>query len=228
MQRFLRSTRLFGILAVLVSFSTVVSAQSASSDSTRAYWKLYASQESQSPLIRFYTAAHQVVYEETLPKDLGRLTQKNIRLFDQLLASVTNQRLVSSHLSPERNLAIYSVPLSVEKSPGTKITWYRDGVAFFVANPQVKELGKIQVFYARLDTKQVSVSITDELEEYSHYQDRSNRSTYRRSIDLQKFPSGRYKLMIRHPGQTFTYYLLVDRSLNRVDIQPQTNMVHSD
>ncbi|PQA55533.1 hypothetical protein [Siphonobacter curvatus] len=225
MQRFFLSTRLFSLLALLLSFSTLGSAQSIPSDSTRAYWKLYASQESQSPLIRFYTAAHQVVYEEKLPKDLGRLTQKNIRLFDQLLASVTNQRLVSSHLFPERNPEVYNFPLSAEKTHTNKITWYRDGVAFFIANPQVNEPGKIQVFYARLDTKLVSVNITDETEEYIHYQDRSCRSTYRRSIDLQKFPSGRYKLIIRHPGQTFTYHLLVDSSLNRVDIQPQSNTV---
>ncbi len=179
------------------------------------YWNLYVSNQQQNPTIRFYSAANQLVYEEELSKEMAQMTRHNVSVFNQVLASVANRRLVGSQLSQASD----GSTLKPNFYEGKQV-WYKNGIATFMANPRMKEPGKLQVHYSQMDDQLVIFTLTSENGESIHYKDQSRRLTYSRLIDLKNLPSGAYKLLINHPDQEFSYQLEVNQPLKLFSIHP--------
>ncbi len=179
------------------------------------YWNLYVSNQQQNPTIRFYSAANQLVYEEELSKEMAQMTRHNVSVFNQVLASVANRRLVGSQLSQASD----GSTLKPNFYEGKQV-WYKNGIATFMANPRMKEPGKLHVHYSQMDDQLVIFTLTSENGESIHYKDQSRRLTYSRLIDLKNLPSGAYKLLINHPDQEFSYQLEVNQPLKLFSIHP--------
>ncbi|SFE70325.1 hypothetical protein [Spirosoma endophyticum] len=57
-------------------------------DSTRGYWRLNTQAATRNTLIQFFGPNHQLLYVENLPEKWVKLSRKNQKQFDQLLAQL--------------------------------------------------------------------------------------------------------------------------------------------
>ncbi|MDQ1089765.1 hypothetical protein [Siphonobacter sp. SORGH_AS_1065] len=203
-----------GLLAGLLSHS--LSAQNDKATRELPYWNLSVSEEGKTPTIRFFSAENRLMYEEELPKEMASLTQQNVNLFNEVLYTVMNRRLVSSQLSNLNSGDLMTLKSNYYTS---KQVWYKNGVASLMANPEMKSPGKLSLYYCQLDKKLVNITLTDDTGELVHFQDQSKRTTYLRMINIQGLPTGNYRLTIHHPEQEIRYQISVNKAQNSYSIQ---------
>lgn len=181
------------------------------------YWNLHVSNHQQNPTIRFYSAANQLIYEEELSREMAQMTRQNVSVFNSVLASVTNRRLVGSQLSQNSEAPL----VKFSYYEGKQVS-YKNGIATFMADPKMTQPGKVQVFYSQLDDELVRLTLTSGEDEYIHYKDQSRLLTYRRLIDLRNLPTGTYKLTINRPDQQFAYQIEVNQAQKQFTIHPHS------
>lgn len=195
--------------SVLTGFSSLSSHAQDIAKTSAPYWNLNAKEGSPNSTIRFYSAENRLLYEEDLPKEMAQLTPRNVTVFNEVLASVINRRLIGYQLSstdePVNNTGVK------RNYYDSKQVSYKNGIARFVAAPEMKSPGKLQIYYSQLDEELVSLTLTSTDEEYIHYQDKSKRLIYRRVVDIRSLPTGTYKLTINRPDQSFSYEIKVDQ-----------------
>ncbi|GAB3338563.1 hypothetical protein GCM10027299_50770 [Larkinella ripae] len=64
----------------------------------RAYWEVTTDYKTNGTAIRYFNADRQLLYQETLPKQLVKLTKRNVRRLDEALVKVTQNQPQPSHV----------------------------------------------------------------------------------------------------------------------------------
>jgi|GEM_PF-1796476 len=187
---------------------------SSRTDSTGAYWKLRTDYKTRLTNIQFFSAQHQLIYEEKLPGRYVRLTRRNVRLFDELLDRLANRRLLDAQVDSRTLLASNSMNFtqsSIRQETSTAL----EGSArhsedqLFTANSVVTDLGKMVIYCTNPTKVPLYVSLTDDMQQMDYYHERSKDIDYTRYFDINQLPIGTYRLQIKHPKHTVSFILTV-------------------
>ena len=124
--------------------------QHAVSDSLRGNWRLQTDYSSRMTQISFYTAHHELLYQEKIKDRYVKLTKRTLRRFDELLAQLVERHLVADQVKSydlwastrEIDLSPYQ-PMRSE--PGIKIII--DTVNQLTVNLTITEDNKLNLFY---------------------------------------------------------------------------------
>ncbi|GAB3270231.1 hypothetical protein GCM10027347_40790 [Larkinella harenae] len=217
-----RTSRLLvKVVMVLTLFNSSVLAQSdyyARVDSNRAYWKIQTDATNQKTLIRFFNRWHEPIYQEILPGRYVKLTNRNVRVFDEILDRLTNQQLVSAEvksyaLSSANAEVIYpapSLPL-----PGAVITTYLldESGASAEFNPlrsdvSISDAGKLKLHVLNSLQKPLLITLMDEQGRYV-YKEKAALLNYSRTLNLTRLHEGRFTLEVAGDKKDYRYRLLI-------------------
>ncbi|GAB4025469.1 hypothetical protein GCM10028773_51150 [Spirosoma koreense] len=181
-------------------------------DSSQAYWRLQAGQASQKPVVQFFDQHHQLLYQEQLPAS-ARLTEKRTaRAFDLLLANLTTQRVLATTYLDNPDLFVLPSP-SVNPSSSLELRGVivKKGTVIVDCHPFLRQSDKLMLYFAQAKRRWVAISLEDESQNTRYFEDSSNRTLYRRDLNLSQLPGGTYRLKIYGYFTPFLYRLTVDR-----------------
>lgn len=195
-------------------------------DSTRAYWTLQANYTDQTPVVQFYDAHHQLIYQEQLPPTVRYINKHTKRALDVMLASLIHHRvLASTYLNDKPGTtepSLLSSPISSEQ--GLKQVVFRKGSAVASADPILSQAGKLTIQYAQLQDRLMRVSLED-TERNPVFEEYLKTTFYKRNLNLTQLPSGLYYLKLGRITHPFIYRLLVDQPTQHYDLQSLDELV---
>ncbi|WP_338869285.1 hypothetical protein WBJ53_19735 [Spirosoma sp. SC4-14] len=192
----------------------VSTADSGRPDSTGAYWKLRTDYKTRLTSVQFFTAQHQLIYEEKLPGRYVRLTRRNVRLFDELLDALANRRLLDTRIESRSLMASNTMgfkqsSIREETSTSLENAPHNPDKLVFTANSAVTDLGKMVIYCTNPTRVPLYVSLTDDMQLMDYYHERSKDMDYTRYFDINQLPIGSYRLQIKHPKQTVNFILTI-------------------
>ncbi|MBD2700335.1 hypothetical protein IC229_06800 [Spirosoma sp. BT702] len=221
MRTILFALSMIGFLTVGYSAKAQSTEAYARPDSARAYWKLSADFTDQTPLVQFYNARHQLLYQEQLPQNVRHLNRQTQRALDVLLANLVNNRILATAYLPENqtdlseNSVAYLMPAS---GKSLKQSFIKGGKAIFFVDPTIDQAGKLTIHCAQSKKRISQITLEDENRK-TYYQGAFADLSYKFSLNLQELQSGNYTLKIGHPAHTFTYRLVIDHPVQRFALQ---------
>lgn len=216
----MRQLQLFWIFLALSSYPILIAhAQSSEQyihtkcDSTKGYWILKASQYDKTPTVQFYSAQHQLMYQEILPSQFQRVGRKTKRAIDKLLINLVNRQILSSTYLNEQSIDLVDYlpinQLASEKSFQRIV--FKKGTAILSVEPSLNSSGQLLIHCSQLANKWLAISLQDE--EHNEFFERCfNESLYNCKIKLTMLPSGVYHLKVGRFNNPFKYCLLVDQA----------------
>jgi hypothetical protein len=201
-------------------FGSVASWGTAEVDSSRGFWRVKTQAATRSTLVQFFGPYRQLLYEEKLPEKWVRLSRKNQRQFDRLLAQLTANQLVTSRiktedLPPTPELPVPSVgPARLNLHPHADPT-----VASYQLNVYVAQANKLNVIVVNPDRLRYKITLVNARGE-SLYEEFANSSRYRYRIDISALSQAVYQVIIRIDNQPITYQLRRQQAPTAYRVQP--------
>ncbi|GAB3989540.1 hypothetical protein GCM10028807_14670 [Spirosoma daeguense] len=191
-------------------------------DSAQGYWKVRASFADKTPYVQFYSARHQLLYQEQLPQNVRYTDRQTQRALDVLLANLVNSRVLATAYLPENPTT------SITESPATAVisasgnnmkqSVVKDGQAVFFVDPAVSSVGKLTIHCAQLKRRFSNITLEDENRKM-YYQGAFNDTSYKCVLNVQEMQSGVYTLKIGQPNHSFSYRLIIDQPVQRYELQ---------
>ncbi|GAB3336155.1 hypothetical protein GCM10027299_45890 [Larkinella ripae] len=190
----------------------------AKTDSSKAYWKIQTDFSSQNTLIRFFNNRHEPIYQETLPGRYVKLTNRNIRLFDEMLQRLLTNQLVSAEVkSHELMAASTGVPYHVISVPSSKPV----STSYFLApvteplnispmrsDVAISDAGKLKVHAVNLLEEPMLVTLLDDQGRYI-FKEKVALSHYSRTLNVTQLPEGRFRFEVSGAQKDYSYRLLI-------------------
>ncbi|GAB3711920.1 hypothetical protein GCM10027592_49980 [Spirosoma flavus] len=190
-------------------------------DSARAYWKLRADFADQTPIVQFYNARHQLLYQEPLPQNVWHLNRQTQRALDVLLANLVNNRILATAYLPENQIDLSEGPMTYvipASGKSLKQSYIKRGEAVFFVDPYVDQAGKLVIHCAQSKKCISNITLEDD-DRKTYFQGAFANLNYKCALNLQELKSGIYYLKINHPTHSFAYRLLIDRPVQRFELQ---------
>jgi hypothetical protein len=226
----LKNIHLFrSLLALFLLFTTlVVSAQpdyQPGPNSGKGYWKIQTDYATRNTVIRFFNANNDPVYQETLKGKYVKLTKRNMRLFDEMLNRVVNNELLASQVKAydlvasngnDFNYSSASTSYVPDEIPTVFTMGNTKG---FLANPLITNAGKLRVNFANPDQKKVLVELTDEMSQTVYYTEWTHLAGYNRYFDTRHLGSGKYRLLLKSPDRTLTYWVTINKPYHQYELK---------
>jgi hypothetical protein len=214
------------LLATLLLFTTLVATAQpdyhAGKVPAKGYWKLQTDYATRNTIIRFFNDRDEPVYQETIMGKYIKLTKRNIRLFDEMLNRVVNSELLASQVKAydlvatnDFSYSSASANYKLEETPAMFIPEDNKG---FMANPWITKVGKLRVNFANPGQKKVQIELTDEMSEVIYYSESSHLTTYVRYLDTRHLSSGKYRLQLKSPDRTLTYWVKINKPYHEYEL----------
>jgi hypothetical protein len=176
-------------------------------DSSRGYWRVKTQAATRSTLVQFFGPYRQLLYEEKLPEKWVRLSRKNQRQFDRLLAQLTANQLVTSRIKTEVLPPTPDLPVPPVRSARPNLRPHADpAAASCQVNVYVGQANKLNVIVVNPDRRRYKIALVDAGGE-SLYEEFANFARYRYRIDISALSQAVYRVIIRIDNQPITYQL---------------------
>jgi hypothetical protein len=72
-----------------------VSSPQAYVEADKGYWQVHTDPNSRNTVVQFFDGANNLLYQESMARKYIKLTKRNVRLFDELLAKLMARELLS-------------------------------------------------------------------------------------------------------------------------------------
>lgn len=181
-------------------------------DSSQGYWRLKTHAATRSTGVQFFSPYGQLLYEEIIPGKWVKLSRKNQKQVDQLLAQLVAGQLLTSRIKTETLPATpfepdrpeVSFPSdSPDRSSTTKATYQ---IQAYI-NPE----GKLYVVVNNPNRLRYAIRVVDQRDR-SLYEEFTNLNRYRRRLDVSSLPVEAYQLVVHIDNKPFTYRINKQRS----------------
>jgi hypothetical protein len=189
-------------------------------DSARGYWRLKTLATTRSTMIQFFGPGDQLLYEEIMPEKWVKLTRKNQQQFDQLLAQLLNNQLLTSRIKTE------SLPPTPDEPAANRVAVRAAGSSStsgaYNVHMYVNQAGKLYVIVDNPDRLRYKISLVDQHNRLL-YEEFTNHDQYRRRLDVSALPLTAYQAVVLIDGKPFTYRVKSQR--NRIVFGSQPLLV---
>ncbi|WP_155297373.1 hypothetical protein [Spirosoma aerolatum] len=190
-------------------------------DSSRGYWRLKTQAASRSTQIQFFGADRRLLYEENLPGQWVRLSRKNRKQFDQLLAQLVANQLLTTRIktellpSEQANLR----PPSSAPRPDIDTTNAPIPASYYV-HAYISQAGKLHLLISNPERLRYKIEIVDQ---YNRplYEEFSNLYSYSRRLDLAPIPDTICRVIVHIAQKRFLYAVKRQNVRSNFILQPQ-------
>ncbi|GAB4038381.1 hypothetical protein [Spirosoma jeollabukense] len=191
-------------------------------DSTRGYWRLNTQAATRSTLVQFFGPNHQLLYVENLPEKWVKLSRKNQKQFDQLLAQLLANQLVMSRIKTETLPPTPELPapthVSVNASSPQNLP---STVASYRVHAYVNPAGKLYLIVDNPDHLRYKIWVADQ-KDRTLYEEFTNHDQYRRRLDLSALPTDSYQVTVQIDNKPFTYKIRRQEASFAYSIHPES------
>ncbi|MFC5407914.1 hypothetical protein ACFPMF_01240 [Larkinella bovis] len=200
-------------------------------DSSQAYWKVQTDFTSQQTVIRFFNRHREPIYQETLAGRYVKLTDRNIRLFDEMLHRLLTNQLLSAEVRSHDLLAsgsvlpyyVASAPLSTPVTPVATSYIRTSTKESFETNPLrsdvgISNTGKLRLLVMNLLEKPVLVTLIDDAGRHI-FKEKETQLSYNRTLNLTQLPAGKFRLDISGSQRDYAYRVIIGENPRTYEIR---------
>ncbi|OJW73321.1 MAG: hypothetical protein BGO59_07540 [Spirosoma sp. 48-14] len=189
-------------------------------DSSQGYWRLKTLAASRSTQIQFFGADRQLLYEENLPGQWVRLSRRNRKQFDQLLAQLVANQLLTTRIKTE---LLPSEPAKLRPNlasrPDIDTTNAATSASYHV-HAYINQAGKLHLLVNNPERLRYKIEIVDQ-HKRPLYEEFSNLYSYRRRLDLALIPDTICRVMVHIAQKRFLYAVKRHNARFSFTLQPQ-------
>ncbi|QIP16254.1 hypothetical protein G8759_28250 [Spirosoma aureum] len=192
----------------------------AGTDPDRGYWRLKTQAATRSTLVQFFGTNKQLLYEEILPEKWVKLSRKNQKQFDQLLAQLLANQLLADRIKTEP-----MPPTPVEPVPprvtarSNRSQYYSSTMAAYRVHAYVNSTGKLYLIVDNPDRLRYKILVADQ-NNREVYEEFTNHNKYMRKLDLSALPYDSYQLIVQIDNKPFIYKISRQDTRFVYNIQP--------
>jgi hypothetical protein len=176
-------------------------------ESDKGYWQVHTDPNSRNTVVQFFDGANNLLYQESMARKYIKLTKRNVRLFDALLAKLMARELLSEKVKAYDIVADSRTDYRSVSEP----EWSAPSVNMKTAmsNVYVVQKGKMKVILKNPAQENYDIRIIDS-ELRTIYHEQIKDPTYGRWFDMSKLGQGTYSVHISSPRKKLNYKLIVD------------------
>ncbi|GAB4050317.1 hypothetical protein GCM10028810_44270 [Spirosoma litoris] len=183
-------------------------------DSSRGYWQLTTQASTRSTIVQFFGPDRHLLYEEIMPEKWVKLSRKNQKQFDQLLAKLVANQLLTDRIKTEALPPTPAEPKMPNVSVKTNASSYANStVNSYLVHAYINQTGKLYLIVDNPDRYRYMVKVIDQGGQ-SLYEEFTNHDRYRRRLDLSSLPNDAYQVVVQINNKPFVYKL--KRHANRM------------
>lgn len=174
-------------------------------EQTQGYWRLKTNVADRSTSIRFYSPTDELLYEEEWPGKWVKLTAKNRKYLDRLLAQLMSRNLVASRIE---TLPLPAVPTRNESDNRIELSGTSNNT---LASPSpvfayVNRSGQLYLAVDNPSRLRCKVSVTD-ANGLSLYEEFTYLDQYRKWLDISNLAQSSIQLVVRINDKSFLYHV---------------------
>ncbi|QMW03992.1 hypothetical protein [Spirosoma foliorum] len=195
-------------------FEPVVQQNDVEIDSSRGYWQLTTQASTRSTMVQFFGPDHHLLYEEIMPEKWVKLSRRNQKQFDQLLAKLVANQLLTDRIKTEALPPTPTEPEQPRVSVKASTSSYANStVNSYLVHAYINQTGKLYLIVDNPDRYRYMVKVIDQGGQ-SLYEEFTNHDRYRRRLDLSSLPNDAYQVVVQIDNKPFVYKL--KRQTNRM------------
>lgn len=180
-------------------------------ESDKGYWQVHTDPNSRNTVVQFFDGDNNLLYQESMARKYVKLTKRNVRLFDNLLAKLMARELLSEKVKAYDIVADSRTDYRGSSEP----EWLSPGAAPSVnlktamSNVYVVQKGKMKVILKNPAQENYDIRIVDS-ELRTIYHEQVKDMAYGRWFDMSKLGQGSYSVHISSPRKKLNYKLIID------------------
>ncbi|SEI37586.1 hypothetical protein SAMN05216327_1015 [Dyadobacter sp. SG02] len=176
-------------------------------ESDKGYWQVHTDPNSRNTVVQFFDGSNQLLYQESMARKYVKLTKRNVRLFDELLAKLMARELLSEKVKAYDIVADSRTDYRNMSEP----EWSAPTVAMKTAtsNVYVVQNGKMKVILKNPAQESYDIRIIDG-DLRTIYHEQVKEPTYGRWFDMSKLGEGTYSVHINSARKKLNYKLVID------------------
>ena len=176
-------------------------------ESDKGYWQVHTDPNSRNTVVQFFDGSNQLLYQESMARKYVKLSRRNVRLFDDLLAKLMARELLSEKVKAYDIVADSRTDYRSASEP----EWAAPSVNVKTAmsNVYVVQNGKMKVILKNPAQESYDIRIIDS-ELRTIYHEQVKDLSYGRWFDVSKLMEGTYSVHIASPRKKLNYKLVVD------------------
>ncbi|GAA4413842.1 hypothetical protein GCM10023187_42600 [Nibrella viscosa] len=185
----------------------------------RGYWKLYTDHATRNTIIRLYNSGNELVYEEIMPGQYIKLTERTVSRINETLELVAANKLILSKVKVYDLTDGYQAPEPVtekpEGSPTTASATVHTDYAMVQVNANIlKKTNSLLVQCDNPEKRRLKISLRNSNGQvvFTHSM---NSEKYAQQFDLTGLQPGTYRLSVdspyRHYPFLYTRQVTVDK-----------------
>lgn len=212
-------------LPLLAQGQTNADDQTALTDSARGYWRVKTDYHSRATRVSFFTAQHELLYQEKIPDRYVKLTKRTVRQFDELLAKLADRHLVADQVKsydliasnrwvapPQPMLAATNEPERTMPSAST------DQLSVNLLTIPGK---KLRLTYQNSTGQPLLITITN-ASFHRFYLEKSRLQWEDKVFNLSHLASGSYRFEVENGPQKVKYNLIIPEAGGRIELDRVT------
>lgn len=173
----------------------------------KGYWQVHTDPNTRSTVVQFFDGSNQLLYQESMSRKYIKLSRRNVRVFDELLARLMDRELLSSKVKSYDLVADsrteFRSAAPVEAPVGGA------NVKTAVSNIYVVREGKMKIILKNPAEERYDIRIMDTNMRTVYYES-MNHAAYGRWFDMSRLEQGTYSIHITSPRKKLNYKLTVD------------------
>ena len=191
-------------------------------ESSRGYWRLKTQAATRSTGVQFFGPNGQLLYEEIIPGKWIKLSRKNQKQVDRLLAQLVANQLVTSRIRTELLPATPVEPLIPNGAARSNSTPNSSpGSAAYLVHAYVNQSGKLYVVVNNPDRLRYKILVADQRNR-SLYEEFTNHDQYRRRLDLSALPQDAFQVIVEIDHRSFLYTVKRQEARFAFTLQPDS------
>lgn len=177
-------------------------------ESDKGYWQVHTDPNSRNTVVQFFDGDNHLLYQESMARKYVKLSKRNVRLFDDLLAKLMARELLSEKVKAYDIVADsrtdYRGTSEPEWAAAPSVT-----MKTAMSNVYVVQNGKMKVILKNPAQESYDIRIVDS-ELRTIYHEQIKDLTYGRWFDMSKLGQGAYSVHITSPRKKLNYKLVID------------------
>ncbi|MGV3601198.1 MAG: hypothetical protein ACO1N1_08330 [Dyadobacter fermentans] len=181
-------------------------------ESDKGYWQVHTDPNSRNTVVQFFDGGNHLLYQESMARKYVKLSKRNVRLFNDLLAKLMARELLSEKIKTYDIIADSRTDYRIMSEPESSLPASDVNMKTAMTNVYVVQQGKMKVILKNPAQESYDIRIIDS-EMRTIYHETVNELTYGRWFDVSKLGEGTYSVHISSPRKKLNYKLLVDNYL---------------
>jgi len=192
------------------------------SNSATAYWRVHTDYKQQMTCINFYTAQHNLLYQEKIKDRFVKLSKHTIRQFDQLLAKLVTGHLVADRVktydllaSNQWNTLVKSPQAEADEPNSVMPLTSPDQLTVTLRLINEK---KLLLSYLNPPHQPLIISMADDSFRFL-YKEVTSLPTNDKLFDVSQLASGTYRFEVDGGQQSVVYRLVIPANGGRMELK---------